>query len=260
MLKEDFNEQLMYNEIASPYLRDSDDFNTFFFRHGARKWKTKGREPNPLADEYFDVPDLMDADYVRRARAEEDDGAAEQMQQNLAQSSMSGMLRSFAMLAAGAVVVTFAYTAAVERRKSAFPSDVSFVTDAENPAEQGELDAAEKQYDYSRIKWIWSEDGMTVTAYIPSIDRSVETITVTPDITVETTDATCTEDGVRITTAVIHSLDGTTYMDVKTMTLPATGHSFEELISDGSSITYHCPDCGSEIKVEITVEEETVAP
>ena len=245
MLKRDYNELYVHNDFASPYFQKPDDHNISFFRKNAKKWKRKGRFPNFIPSDHFFVSDLKNADAIKSARM----ATARRKQQEI-QNTASSLVQSVTVLATGAVVVTASYTTSVQARKEKSP----VIPPASSISQQEAVQ--QEQYDYSKTEWVWSDDGMSVTAKIPDSDNSDSVITLEPEITFDTADATCTQDGLRISTAVIYAPDGKTYTNVKETVIPATGHSFKEMFSDRNGITYRCTDCDAEIKVEITVEEE----
>ncbi|MCD8118320.1 MAG: family 43 glycosylhydrolase [Lachnospiraceae bacterium] len=114
-----------------------------------------------------------------------------------------------------------------------------------------------------KLEWNWSEDhtAATVTYYCKNDDTHSETVDAT--VIVETTDATCEEDGVVVYTATV-TLEGTVYSCDYTKTIDALGHDYEKIWSwadDHSAATLNliCTRCDDTQELEATVNEETTA-
>ncbi len=106
-------------------------------------------------------------------------------------------------------------------------------------------------YDYSKIEWSWNEDHSSATASVTCIDENcthTEEATATGnDITVVTTDPTCTVDGEAVYTAIV-TFDNTEYTDTQTVAIAATGHTYEAVVTEPTCTeqgytTYTC-HCG----------------
>ncbi|MCD7839817.1 MAG: Ig-like domain-containing protein [Erysipelotrichaceae bacterium] len=104
-------------------------------------------------------------------------------------------------------------------------------------------------HDYD-VTWTWADDysKATLTLNCKNCD-DVQTFDAT--VTSDTTAATCTEAGKTIYTAVTTASDGTTYVSIKSETIPATGHSYDSgVITKAASeteegiMTYTCSVCG----------------
>ena len=100
----------------------------------------------------------------------------------------------------------------------------------------------------------WSEDHSDCTATFTCTECG-STQTVDCEVTSATTPATCTESGSTTYTASV-SFDGETYTDTESVTIPATGHSWDNgtvttaaTCTEAGVKTYTCTACG-ETKTE----------
>ena len=103
-------------------------------------------------------------------------------------------------------------------------------------------------HEYEVDSWTWSEDYSSATLKLVCTEGT-HTEYVTATVTPETTDATCTEDGQIVYNAVAAAEDGNIYTDSVTVVLPATGHTYEAVVTDPTCeedgyTTYTCVDCG----------------
>ncbi|MCD7771538.1 MAG: hypothetical protein LUH23_05575 [Oscillospiraceae bacterium] len=104
-------------------------------------------------------------------------------------------------------------------------------------------------HEYEVDSWTWSEDYSSATVKLVCTEGT-HTEYVTATVTPETTDATCTEDGQIVYNAVAAADDGNIYTDSVTVVLPATGHSYEAVVTDPTCeeegyTTYTCTACGN---------------
>lgn len=102
--------------------------------------------------------------------------------------------------------------------------------------------------------WTWESDNSSATVQISGVGSATATITSTEDA------ALCTTAGSRTFTATAE-LNGKTYTDTRTETIPAKGHSFgvaqTTTNSDGTiTMTYHCSECDQEFEITIRIAEE----
>ncbi len=94
----------------------------------------------------------------------------------------------------------------------------------------------------------WADDYSTATAIFACEDEDCDnTETEIAEVSVHTTEATCTGDGETVYTATA-TFGGVDYTDTKTVTIPATGHSYEAVATEatcteGGYTTYTCADC-----------------
>ena len=77
-----------------------------------------------------------------------------------------------------------------------------------------------------KVSWTWKADNSGATANFVCQDDASHTKSMEATVEKKTTPATCTEDGSEVYTASV-TLDGKVYSDTKTVTLKATGHSYE---------------------------------
>ncbi|MCD8189218.1 MAG: MBG domain-containing protein [Clostridiales bacterium] len=95
----------------------------------------------------------------------------------------------------------------------------------------------------------WADDYSSATAIFACEDEGCDnTETETAEVIHHTTPATCTEDGQTVYTATA-TFDGVDYTDTKTVTLSATGHSYEAVVTEATCTedgytTYTCSACG----------------
>ena len=82
-------------------------------------------------------------------------------------------------------------------------------------------------HDYSLTSWSWTDDYSYATANFTCKNDSTHVWSEEVKTTKKTTAATCTADGKTVYTATV-KLDGKTYTDTKTVTIPKTGHSWSE--------------------------------
>ncbi|MBR3356622.1 MAG: DUF4214 domain-containing protein [Solobacterium sp.] len=87
------------------------------------------------------------------------------------------------------------------------------------------LKAKWEKLTYVLKEWKWNEDFSQASAVFVSEQDETITEEVSAEITVEVTEPTCTEDGVKAYTAEV-SFDGQTYTDTKEESIPASGHSY----------------------------------
>lgn len=92
-------------------------------------------------------------------------------------------------------------------------------TVCETILEIAKISATGHEYDYANIVWNWSEDYSKATATVKCIHDNTHTKEISAVIA-SVTD----EDGATVYTATV-TVDGTTYTDEKTVTIPATGQS-----------------------------------
>jgi len=102
--------------------------------------------------------------------------------------------------------------------------------------------------------WTWESDNSSATVQISGVGSATATITSTED------PALCTTEGT-ITFTATAELDGKTYTDTRTETIPATGHTFgaaqTTTNSDGTiTMTYHCSACNQDFTITFGITEE----
>lgn len=81
-------------------------------------------------------------------------------------------------------------------------------------------------HDYGEPVWTWHDDNTADAAFRCANDTS-HVLTLSARVTSETVEATCEEDGETVYTAVAE-WDGKRYLDLKTVTLFALGHDWDE--------------------------------
>ena len=113
---------------------------------------------------------------------------------------------------------------------------------------------------YAGPEWIWADDYSMANAVFTPNDSS-EDLTLPAEVTAETTEATCTEDGQTVYTATV-VFKGQTYTDVRTVVLPALGHDYDresavwtwdEENFSSASVTVTCSRCGGELTLEAEI-------
>ncbi|MCD7745035.1 MAG: leucine-rich repeat protein [Lachnospiraceae bacterium] len=106
------------------------------------------------------------------------------------------------------------------------------------------------KHTYGEPEFTWAEDFSTCTAKFTCTDTDCgETYLVDCTVTSETTDATCTEDGETVYTAVAE-LSNKEYTGTKTVTIATTGHSYDDgmvttaaTCTEDGVLTYTCANC-----------------
>lgn len=93
------------------------------------------------------------------------------------------------------------------------------------------------EHNYGETVFVWSNDYTSASAVF-SCEWCGDLQTIEAEVTSVTTEATCTQDGEIVYTAVV-TFDGETYTDTKTVTLPATGHTYGEPVFNWSE-DYTC--------------------
>ncbi|MCD7837940.1 MAG: fibronectin type III domain-containing protein, partial [Clostridiales bacterium] len=88
---------------------------------------------------------------------------------------------------------------------------------------------------YGEPTYSWAEDYSTCTVVF-TCGNCDNTQTLDCTVTSETTDATATEDGYTVYTAVA-VFEGLTYVNIKNVTIPATGEQDEETVPEATKIT-----------------------
>ena len=106
---------------------------------------------------------------------------------------------------------------------------------------------------YSAPTFNWSEDYKTCTAAI-SCKNGDDTQTLNCTVSVKNTAATCTVNGSDVYTATI-VFNGETYTDTKTVSVPATGHSYGEPTFNWSD---DCSSCTATFKCTAGDDTKTV--
>ncbi len=121
-------------------------------------------------------------------------------------------------------------------------------------------EATGHDYDYTNGTWAWSEDYSSVT-FIVTCNNCGDTVEYTSSgddaqITISTedqTEATCTTDGSVTYTATV-TIDSTDYTDSQTLTLEATGHSYDY---ENGTWTWDEDYASATLSVECSVCQET---
>ncbi len=112
-------------------------------------------------------------------------------------------------------------------------------------------------HSYGEPTFTWSEDYTSCTATF-TCSEGDDTRTETCTVTSETTEATCTVDGKIVYTATC-TFENETYTDTQTVTIPATGHDYQAVVTDPTCTkdgytTYTCSKCG-----DTYTDDETAA-
>ena len=108
-------------------------------------------------------------------------------------------------------------------------------------------------------EWTWSEDFSSAQAKFTCANCG-ETVTLDAAVTSETTEPTHVTDGATVYTASA-ALDGATYTDAQSVTLPALGHEWGApdwtWSPDGSAaqLTLRCTGCDAEVALDATVTQ-----
>ncbi|MBQ1678146.1 MAG: S8 family serine peptidase, partial [Oscillospiraceae bacterium] len=120
---------------------------------------------------------------------------------------------------------------------------------------------------YAGPEWVWADDYSMANAVFTPNDSS-EDLTLPAEVTAETTEATCTEDGQTVYTATV-VFKGQTYTDVRTVELPAQGHDYDresavwtwdEENFSSASVTVVCARCGDELTLEAEITSMITEP
>jgi len=94
-------------------------------------------------------------------------------------------------------------------------------------------------HEYGLPVWNWTEDYSSAAATFSCVEDGYDQI-VTADVTSDTTNAGCEDDGVIVYTATV-TFEGNVYTDVKEQTITATGHDYGsptyEWSEDSTSVT-----------------------
>ncbi len=111
-------------------------------------------------------------------------------------------------------------------------------------------------HSYGEPTFDWADDYSTATAaFTCGTCGTVETVDATVESEV-TTEATCTEPGVKTYTATV-AFNGETYTATATETIEATGHDYKAVVTEptcteGGYTTYTCANCGESYKSDLT--------
>ena len=115
--------------------------------------------------------------------------------------------------------------------------------------------------DWAEPTWEWteSEDGYTATATFVD-NNGGEPFVAEAEISVETSKATCEDDGETVYTATVTGPDGETYSDSRTEVIPADGHKWGEPTwswnGATATATFVCEKDASHVKT-VSAEAET---
>lgn len=140
------------------------------------------------------------------------------------------------------------------------------------PITQEDTVIAATGHAYGEPSWEWSKDGQSATAtFICADDESHQENKEASITSAVKEEATCTEDGITVYTAIVE-FNGQTYTDTKEIAdLPATGHQLTKVdgkvqtIEETGNITYwHCEICDKYFsdengEHEITLEDTILA-
>lgn len=170
---------------------------------------------------------------------------------NAARNATNTLVRQAVVMVAGAVIVTNSYQAAVEKRELE-ASIAAAAAAGEIWLDEEALEDVDSEA-LAEAMWIWAEDNSTASFFIPGVGNAEAVVTVTEE------PAGCTTEGLRTYTASV-VVNGTTYTDVITEVIPATGHSFgeaqTETDADGNiTILYHCSGCDQVFEVGFTADK-----
>lgn len=197
----------------------------------------------PHYTEMYNPEDDQDDDEKRKDRNDQQDQSSKNSQaktrtaQNAARGAVQSVVGNVVAIAVGAIVLVSGYQA-MEAAKAQEQPGIPEEKIVEEWHWDGEVEEG------GALK-ILAEDG-TVLKEIPI------------DVTVNETPATCTEDGLKTTTAT--AVDGDkVYTDTKEEVLPALGHVFDAgtttVTEHGAAIVKTCERCHEQITVEISIEE-----
>ena len=232
----EYRENNRHSEYESAARGSKSEFNNSY-----SPWNEsfKGSEyPGGKGQEYGSCPEIP--------RVEEgDDDKKSRSFASRAKRSSSLVVRAFTMIV-GAGIVVGAYQTSINQ--SAEASSDAFVS-------------AEAAFDQSASvssEWSWS-DGYE-SAVLTLVCGSGQTEEFPAEITQTELPASCTEGGTVTYTAGVE-VNGETYTDVKSVTIPALGHSFGEasqnVPEDRQLVsTFECTRCGEQFVVRITATEE----
>lgn len=139
-------------------------------------------------------------------------------------------------------VVTVPCTVSVDRHDASCTESgevtclaVCTAPDGEEVSDEQNIEVPAVGHDYENPRFMWSAD-KTCTASFTCVKCGNLIDNQTCEVTSETTEATCTEEGRTIYTATVE-MEGTTYTNVIEEWMPATGHDYK----DG-----FCTVCGEE--------------
>ena len=106
---------------------------------------------------------------------------------------------------------------------------------------------------YNKAEFEWSEDYQSCMAVINCKDGD-DVKRIDCEVTSETTDATCTEDGTTVYTATV-SFEGEVYTDTKKEAIPAGGHTYKYVDNGDDTHTKTCTVCDTRETENHTYED-----
>ena len=236
----EFGKWSPYNVSGDDPRYSVDEFNRSFIKE---RFDCPGEFENSDFEEYYRVPRMNETAYGKREDPAQSDKNKKQKQQRQLRQNM---IRQVVVMAAGSVVITTSYQAAVERQRAQ--------AETVSPAQQSDSASAATGL---TANWEWSEDYETVTLELLDKDGNViETIPAKVSVSEEA--ATCNKEGEKTYTATAES-EKKTYSDSKTEPIAPLGHDTENgkltVSEDGRTATYECPRCHETVTVTTTATE-----
>ena len=222
----EFGKWSPYNVSGDDPRYAADEFNRSFIKE---RFDCPGEFENSDFSEYYQVPKMNETSYGKKDSSAQSDKARKQKQQRQLRQNM---IRQVVVMAAGSVVITTSYQAAVQRQQ-AQAAEVQ-------PAGQSESASTSLT-----ANWKWSDDYETVTLEL--LDKNGNVIEEIPaKVSVLEEAATCNKEGTKTYTATAENKKKT-YSDTKTEPIAPLGHDMEAgkltVSEDGRSAEYECPRC-----------------
>ena len=121
-----------------------------------------------------------------------------------------------------------------------------------------DTDVNEKEehiHEYGTPEFVWSEDYQTCTSVF-NCESCDDQQKIECDITSETTDPTCTEEGKTVYTATV-SFEGKEYSDTQEEVIPATGHTYEYTDNGDGTHTKICT-AGDDTVIERHIYQDSI--
>ena len=238
----EFGRWTPYNASGDDPRYAADEYNRSFIKE---RYEVPGEYENSDFDEYYSVPGMTDTTYGQQKDSEKSDKdkkerAKRQLRQN--------MIRQVVVMAAGSVVITTSYQAAVRRQQAQPVGGVVQAAEQSDSADSASFTA----------NWKWSEDNQTATLQL--LDAKGNLIKeINATIIVSEEAATCNKEGTKTYTATA-SYKKETYSDKKEETLKPLGHDFDEgekvILDNGQTATHFtCARCHEEFTIITSMKE-----
>lgn len=106
------------------------------------------------------------------------------------------------------------------------------------------------------VSWNWdTDDGVPSMSFF---DEDGNEHSLPAQLSETEQPASCTEDGLRTSTATVIDGSGAEFRDTQTQLLPATGHQFPEEgeETEPGTVRYRCTACGEALEISYDVVEE----